>query len=92
MIELPLEHHSNSDSGGGGGGGEGSPITVQVTNEDGETIGQQQQQVTAQVALVQSESPDETGQHFFTVTGELLGGHVGVVLMRDLSSLGTRGI
>lgn len=63
VIELPLEHHTNSDSGGGG-----SPITVQVT-EDGETIGQQQQ-VTAQVALVQSESPDETGQHYFTVTGE----------------------
>lgn len=69
MIELPLEHHTNSDSGGGGGGGalgEGSPITVQV-NEDGEPI---EQQVTAQVALVQSENTDETGQHYFTVTGE----------------------
>lgn len=64
MIELPLEHHTNSDSRGGG-----SPITVQVT-EEGTAFGQAQQ-LTAQVALVQSESPDESGQHYFTVTGEL---------------------
>lgn len=66
VIELPLEHHTNSDSGAG------SPITVQVSevNEDGEDVIGQQQQVTAQVALVQSESTNGAGQHYFTVTGE----------------------
>lgn len=56
---VPLEHHSNSNS--------GSPITVQVTEDD---IGQQQRQVTAQVALVQSQNVNSTGPHYITVTGE----------------------
>ena len=71
VIELPLEHHTDSPGGGdatGSAGGGDSPITVQVT-EDGDSIGQQQQ-VTAQVALVQSDSPNSAGQHYFTVTGE----------------------
>lgn len=60
MIDVvPLEHHSNSNS--------GSPITVQVTEDD---IGQQQRQVTAQVALVQSQNVNSTGPHYITVTGE----------------------
>lgn len=63
VIELPLEHHTNSNSEGCG-----SPITVQVT-DDGDSLGQSQQ-VTAQVALLQSDSPNSSGQHYFTVTGE----------------------
>lgn len=63
VIELPLEHHTNSNSDGCG-----SPITVQVT-EDSDSLGQPQQ-VTAQVALVQSDNPNSAGQHYFTVTGE----------------------
>lgn len=66
VIELPLEHHTNSNSDGCG-----SPITVQVT-EDSDSLGQPQQ-VTAQVALVQSDNPNSAGQHYFTVTGEYQG-------------------
>lgn len=49
--------------------GDGSPITVSLAPQQST---ENAQQVTAQVAVVQAQSPTEPTPHYITVTGEFI--------------------
>lgn len=57
MIDVVPMKHSDSDS---------DSITVQMT-DTGDTA---EQQVTAQVAVLQAQATNNTGPHYITVTGK----------------------
>lgn len=63
MIDiLPIDDSDSADD---------SKIDVQLAAADGEaTSVNGQQQVTAQVAVVQAQSPTDGGPQYITVTGE----------------------
>lgn len=58
MIDVvPIENTDSNDA---------TPITVSLAADPSESS----QQVTAQVAVVQADSPTDTGPHYITVTGK----------------------
>lgn len=60
---VPLENSDSSND---------DPCAITVTDSGSSTNGSSGQQVTAQVAVVQAQSPGETGPHYITVTGKCL--------------------
>lgn len=58
---VPLENSDSSND---------DPCSISVTDSVSSTNGSSGQQVTAQVAVVQAQSPGETGPHYITVTGK----------------------
>lgn len=59
MIDVvPIENTDSNDA---------TPITVSLAPDP---TSESSQQVTAQVAVVQADSPTDTGPHYITVTGK----------------------
>lgn len=58
---VPLENSDSSND---------DQLSITVTDSVASTNGSSGQQVTAQVAVVQAQSPGDTGPHYITVTGK----------------------